>query len=78
MAELFDFPKTAMIIDVEVGVQKPEAVDESALKALFPYGQPSINVVLGGLDVPRPDGSGVTVIANVALKVSFDMEPAHA
>nr|WP_298411353.1 Lin0512 family protein [uncultured Halomonas sp.] len=78
VAELFDFPKTAMIIDVEVGVQKPEAVDESALLDLFPYGQPSINVVPGGLDVPRPDGSGVTVIANVALKVSFDMEPAHA
>lgn len=77
VAELFDFPKTAMIIDVEVGVQEPEAVDKQTLLALFPYGQPSINLVKGGLDVPRPDGSGVTVIANTALKVSFDMEPTH-
>ncbi|QEA38270.1 hypothetical protein FGL86_03740 [Pistricoccus aurantiacus] len=77
VAELFDFPKTAMIIDVEVGVQKPEEVDKDALLGNFPYGQPSVEVVKGGLDVPRPDGSGVTVIANVALKVSFDMEPAH-
>ena len=77
VAELFDFPKTAMIIDVEVGVQKPEEVDENALLAIFPYGQPSVTVAKGGLNVPRPDGSGVTVIANVALMVSFDMESAH-
>ncbi|WP_227369365.1 Lin0512 family protein [Halomonas sp. M20] len=77
VAELFDFPKTAMIIDVEVGVQKPDAVDKQALLALFPYGQPAVEVVQGGLNVPKPDGSGVTVIANAALKVSFDMEPTH-
>lgn len=76
MAELFGFEKETMIIDVEIGVQQPDQVDTDALKDIFPYGQPAFNVVKGGLDIPRPDGSGKpTVIANVALSVSFDMEP---
>ncbi|MCI5095672.1 MAG: Lin0512 family protein [Rhodobacteraceae bacterium] len=74
MAEVFGFPKGAMIIDAEIGVQKPDAVDVEALKAVFPYGRPQIHVVQGGLDMPRPHASGHTVIANAAISVSFDME----
>lgn len=75
MAELFGFPKDAMQILVEIGVQNPDAVDTGALRAVFPYGQPDIRVVKGGLNIPRPEGEGLpTVVANVALSVSFDME----
>jgi len=74
MAELFGFPKEAMIIDVEIGVQHPDQVDTGKLSAIFPYGSPSITVAKGGLDIEKPDGSGRTVIANAALAVSFDME----
>lgn len=77
VAEAFGFPKEAMIIDVEVGVQRPDAVDRDALLKIFPYGQPSITVVKGGLDVPRRDREGISVVANVAILVSFDMEPTH-
>ena len=73
MAELFDFPKEAMIIDVEIAVQQPDRVDTSALLDIFPYGQPSVTVTHGGLDIPRPDG-GPTVIANAAINVSCMME----
>ncbi|NVK15817.1 MAG: Lin0512 family protein [Rhodobacteraceae bacterium] len=73
MAELFDFQKEDMIIEAEIGVQKPEAVDAEALLEIFPYGQPSIRVVEGGLDIGKPHG-GRTVIANAAVVVSFDME----
>lgn len=73
MAELFGFPKEAMIIEVEIAVQDPEAVDCEALKSVFPYGQISVTAVQGGLDVPRPVGLP-TVIANAAISVSFDME----
>ena len=75
MAELFGFEKESMIIDVEIGVQDPSAVDTDSLHDIFPYGQPNITAVKGGLDVPRPVGNP-TVIANVALSVSFNMEPA--
>ncbi|MBQ1203279.1 MAG: Lin0512 family protein [Loktanella sp.] len=75
MAELFGFPKEAMQIDVLIGVQHPDRVDTTSLLDIFPYGQPTIRVELGGLDIPRPDGAP-TVIANVAINVSFDMVPA--
>jgi len=77
VAEAFGFSKDDMIIDVEIGVQDPKAVDMDRLLEIFPYGQPSVAVKTGGLDVPKPDGSGVTVIANAAVIVSFDMEPAQ-
>ncbi len=73
LAELFDRPKTDMLIDVEIGVQHPDQVDTDALAAVFPYGQIAFHVVKGGLDVPRPDGKP-TVIANVAIHVSIEME----
>ena len=66
-----------MIIDVEIGVQRPDEVDSQALLAIFPYGKPSVKVVKGGLDVPRREKEGRSVIANAAIIVSFDMEPAH-
>ncbi|MCL6283512.1 Lin0512 family protein [Ruegeria sp. 2012CJ41-6] len=74
MAELFGFPKDAMIVEAEIGVQEPEQVDAEALKAVFPYGQPRITVVQGGLDIDKPSGAGRTVMANAAISVFFDME----
>lgn len=77
MAELFGFPKEAMQIKVEIGVQNPDAVDVTALVDVFPYGQPVVVTSMGGLDVPRPDDDGnPTIIANAAISVSFDMEKA--
>ncbi|WP_146585472.1 Lin0512 family protein [Puniceibacterium confluentis] len=77
LAELFGFAKEDMLIDVQIGVQQPEAVDVGVLAALFPYGQPTITVVRGGLDIARPEGHGnPTILANAALSVSFDMERA--
>lgn len=77
LAELFGFEKADMHIRLDVGVQKPEAVDREALVGVFPYGQVTVNVVKGGLDIPRPEGDGnPTIMANVALSVGFDMERA--
>ncbi|MEJ6402946.1 Lin0512 family protein [Yoonia sp. 2307UL14-13] len=73
MAELFGFPKEAMLIDVQIGVQQPDQVDTEALRDVFPYGQITIRAEHGGLDMPRPDGNP-TIIANVAINVAFEME----
>ncbi|MEC8121109.1 MAG: Lin0512 family protein [Pseudomonadota bacterium] len=73
-AEAFGFEKSDMLIDVEIGVQKPGEVDQDEVRAVLPYGNGSVNVVTGGLDVPKPDGSGVTILANAAIVISFDME----
>ena len=72
LAELFGKDKADMIIDVEVGVQNPDALDIDTLAAVFPYGQINITPVKGGLDVPRDVGNP-TVIANVAISVSLDL-----
>ena len=72
LAELFDKPKDAMELTVEIGVQNPDAVDPGALEKVFPYGQPKITVVKGGLDVPREDGGKPTVIANAAISVALE------
>ncbi|THH39191.1 hypothetical protein E4Z66_02290 [Aliishimia ponticola] len=75
LAELFGFEKSAMRIRVDVAVQQPSKVDLEAVAAEFPYGAPQIHVTEGGLDIPRPDGDGhPTIMANVALSVSFEME----
>ncbi|WP_425044894.1 Lin0512 family protein [Primorskyibacter sp. S87] len=75
MAELFGFPKDAMMIDAEIGVQRPELVDQGILEAVFPYGNPQIHLKKGGLDITKPNSEGVTIIANAAISVSFDIEP---
>ena len=83
MAAAFGFPRDAMIIDVEVGTQKPEAVDCDAVAKVFPYGNVSVTSVKGGLDIPKPSGEqgqdkGTTIMANAAVIVSFDMEKGDA
>ncbi|MDP5219482.1 Lin0512 family protein [Ruegeria sp. 2205SS24-7] len=77
MAELFGFPKETMIVEAQIGVQQPDQVDVSALTSIFPYGQVQITVAEGGLDIDKPDGAGRTVMANAAISVFFDMEPAQ-
>ena len=75
LAELFGKEKTDMIIDVTVGVSQPSEVDAEKLKAVFPYGHISIDVMEGGLDVER-DAGVPNVMANVAISVSLDLEDA--
>lgn len=71
-AEWLERDKSEMRLAVRVGVQKPEAVDKAALADVFPYGQAAIEVVYGGLDVPRPEGEGhPTIMAHVSISVGF-------
>ena len=77
IADAFGLDRSAMIIEVDVAVQRPEQVDTEKVAAILPYGQASVRAVLGGLDVPKPDG-GITVIANAAVVVYLDIERAGA
>ena len=74
LAEAFGFEKTDMLIEVEIGVQRPDEVDVGQVAAIFPYGNASVQVVEGGLDIAKPDGKGLTIIVNAAVVVYFDME----
>ena len=67
---------TKMKVAVTVGVQKPEAVDVAAVKAVLPHGDVTVNVRHGGLDVPDPDNDDICVIASAAIDVSYDFDNA--
>ena len=74
MTPAFGVAKEAMIVDVEIAVQNPQAVDCAEIAAVFPYGQIDVVAKHGGLDVPKPDGSGTTLVALAAVVVSFMVE----
>jgi uncharacterized protein (TIGR02058 family) len=66
-------PKTMMTVNVTIGVQKPEAVDQDRVKAALPVGQINVTAVKGGLDVPDDVIGDVAVIASAAVEVRFEL-----
>ena len=76
ITQAFGVAKEAMIVDVQIAVQSPEAVDCAEVAAVFPYGQIDVTTTHGGLDIPKPDGSGTTLVALAAVVVSFMIEEA--
>lgn len=75
VAPAFGIDRHDMLVDVTVGVAKPEQVDIGAVTDVFPYGKVTGQAVAGGLDIPAEDGSKVTVIANAAVVVHLALEP---
>ncbi len=63
--------KEQMRIEVRLGVQKPDQVDVASIAEEVPYGTVTVTPMLGGLDVPAPNGTDLMVIANAAILVSF-------
>ncbi|MBV9250019.1 MAG: Lin0512 family protein [Acetobacteraceae bacterium] len=61
-----------MLVDVTIGVQRPERVDATAVKASLPHGKVTVHVVKGGLDVPDDEGTDTAVIASAAIAVRFE------
>lgn len=62
-----------MKIAVHIGVPRPETVDHDAVLSILPYGQATLNVVEGGLEIMRDDGADSTLIAHAAAVVSLDV-----
>ncbi|MCC6534108.1 MAG: Lin0512 family protein [Burkholderiales bacterium] len=67
-------PVDSMVVEVLIGVPKPEQVDQAAVLAVLPHGTGSVKVVEGGLEIMNDAGSGSTVIANAAAIVRLDVE----
>jgi len=72
IAPAFGFDKELMQIEVSIGVAQPDKVDKETVKAVLPYGQATVEVVEGGLDIPSDCGTKTTVIANAAAVVYLD------
>ena len=63
-----------MIVNVTVGVQKPDAVDVESVRNQFPYGVVSVQFVKGGLDVPDEDGGNVVIVASAGVEARFNIQ----
>jgi len=66
------YPIEQMQVDIEIGVAEPDLVDKTRVAEVLPYGQASVNVVKGGLDVREDDRH--TIVANAAAVVYLDIE----
>jgi uncharacterized protein (TIGR02058 family) len=67
-------PTDSMVVEVRIGVPKPDLVDKSAILAVLPHGTGTVQVVEGGLEIFNDAGTGSTVIANAAAIVRLDLE----
>lgn len=66
-------PLEDMIVDVHIGVPRPEMVDKAQVMAVFPYGKGSVSVVDGGLEISNDSGTDSTLIAHACVVVSLDL-----
>lgn len=62
-----------LLVEVTIGVQKPERVDTAAVKAALPHGTVTVKVVKGGLDVPDDGRDDSAVIAAAAIAVRLEL-----
>jgi uncharacterized protein (TIGR02058 family) len=78
VAPAFGVDKELMMVEVSIGVSQPDQVDVDQVKAVLPYGSSTVKVVEGGLDIPSPCGTKVTVVANAAAVVYLDLIDTHS
>ena len=62
-----------MIVDIHIGVPRPERVDKAEVLAVLPYGKGTVMVVEGGLEIKNDAGTSSTMIANACVVVSLDV-----
>ena len=66
-------PTDSMVVEILIGVPKPERVDKAAVLAVLPHGTGTVKVVEGGLEIMNDAGTGSTVMANCAAIVHLDV-----
>ncbi len=73
MLRALQVPPAEMVVEVTIGVQRPERVDAERVRTSLPHGIVTVRVVKGGLDVPDDEGQDVAVIASAAIAVRLDL-----
>ena len=66
-------PTDAMVVDVRIGVPRPDLVDKGAVLAVLPHGTGTVEVVEGGLEIVNDAGTSSTVLAHAAAVVRLDV-----
>ncbi|MGZ8155925.1 MAG: Lin0512 family protein [Burkholderiales bacterium] len=66
-------PTDSMVVEVRIGVPRPELVNKAEVLAVLPHGTGTVDVVEGGLEIPNDAGTGSTVMAHAAAIVRLDV-----
>lgn len=74
VADALGMPTDSMVVDVLIGVPKPEHVDKAEVLKVLPHGTGTVSVVEGGLEIFNDAGTSSTVIANAAAIVRLDVK----
>jgi len=73
VAKAVGLPTDSMVVEILIGVPRPELVDKAAVLAVLPHGTGTVKVMEGGLEIANDDGTDSTVIANAAAIVHLDI-----
>lgn len=73
VAKALGMSADSMVVEVLIGVPRPERVDKAAVLAVLPHGTGTVKVVEGGLEIANDEGTDSTVIANAAAIVHLDI-----
>jgi len=63
----------SMVVEVLIGVPKPELVDKAEVLKVLPHGTGTVKVFEGGLEIFNDAGTGSTVLAHAAAIVRLDV-----
>ncbi len=71
---VFGYEPQMMQVEVNIAVPYPDTVDQEEVLAEIPYGQKTIVVVEGGMEIESSaQGNDSTIMANAAIIVSLDI-----
>lgn len=74
IAPALGLDREQMQVTIRIGVARPDRVDADAVAADLPYGRRSVEVVEGGMDIEKDDGTRF-VLANCAVLVALEVGP---
>ena len=73
VADALGKPVDSMVVEVLIGVPRPEKVDKAEVLKVLPHGTGTVEVVQGGLEISNDAGTSSTVIASAAAIVRLDV-----
>jgi uncharacterized protein (TIGR02058 family) len=73
VADAVGQPVDAMVVEVLIGVPKPERVDTAEVLKVLPHGTGTVRVCEGGLEIFNDAGTGSTVLAHAAAIVRLNV-----
>ncbi len=73
VADAVGKPVDSMVVEVLIGVPKPDLVDKAEVLKVLPHGTGTVKVYEGGLEIFNDAGTGSTVLAHAAAIVRLDI-----